>query len=109
MSYQVSIRPFDWMRYANTVNIVASAATQNIQLLPQPAVGHRSVRIVNSGTNLSWVQFGKDNTVTAAVATSIPLLPNSELYLYVHNDETWAAIISTGAGNTVYFTIGEGK
>jgi hypothetical protein len=107
MSYQVSIRPFDSFRGQNTVNIVASASSQNIQV--PPTIGHRSIRIVNSGTNLSWVQIGKDNTVTASATTSIPLLPNSELYLYAHQDESWVAIISTGAGNTVYITAGEGK
>lgn len=97
------LRAFRPLGNNKTVNLVVSAASQNLTIPDQ--LGTRSIRIVNSGTNLIFVEFG---TATATAATSMPLLGNTVEVFTFANDITALQIISTGAGNTVYVTYGEG-
>lgn len=109
---QVSVRPFDLI--TNSQNAKAGATT-NVAVLTTVAsitvspvsIGNRTVRLLNSGTNVIFVSFG-DTTATATLANSMPLLPNSAETFYFHNDWTTIATISAATGNTLYATMGEG-
>jgi hypothetical protein len=108
---QVAIRPFDLITTAQnggagaTVNNAVTAASTTVAISP-PGIGNRTVRIVNSGTALTFVNFGP-STVIATLANSMALLPNSVETFYFHNDWTHIAMIGT-VGNTIYATMGEG-
>jgi len=108
MTYQVALRAFD-PQNQTTVNIAVGAGSANVQVSPSTSVGHRNVRLLNVGTQTVFVQKGKDSTVAATVASSIPIAAGGELYLYLHNDETWIAAIAGSTGSTLYITVGEGK
>jgi len=106
MGYQVFVRPFDPVRAGSTVNLAVLATTANVQVNPT-TVGHREIRIANIGTNVVFINFGKDSTVQASLTTSIPMLPNAVEKFYLHNDESWVAAIAGSTGNTIYITEGE--
>lgn len=108
---QVAIRPFDLITNAQnggagaTVNNAVTASSTTVAVSPA-AIGNRSVRILNSGTAVTFVNFGP-STVIATLTNSMPLLPNSVETFYFHNDWTHIAMIGT-VGNTLYATMGEG-
>lgn len=101
------IRPFGQMQGQKTVNITVGTASTNVAV-PAPNIGVRSVRIVNAGTNTTFIEFGADNTVVATLASSMPLLANSMEIFLLPNDITYIAAIGGAAGNLVYITVGEG-
>lgn len=110
---QVAVRPFDLITTAlnakagGTVNVAVLATVVTVAITPA-GIGTRSVRLFNSGTNVIFVNFG-DTTVTATVANSMPMLPNSVETFYFHNDWTTIAVIAGATGNTLYATMGEGS
>lgn len=101
------IRPFGQMFGQKTVNVTVGTASANVAV-PAPNIGVRSVRLVNSGSNLIFVEFGRDNTIVATTTGSMPMLPNTERIFLLPNDVTYVAAISGTAGNTLYVTVGEG-
>ena len=87
-----------------TVGAAASAATQVC------ATGTRSVRVMNDGTATAWINFG-DVTVTAAVATSMPVGPGVTEVLSFPNLTAatfYVAAIAAGSTGKIYFTPGSG-
>lgn len=110
---QFSVRPFDLITNAQnsgagaTVNLAVLTTSATVAVSP-PGIGNRTVRLMNSGTNPVFVNFGPAGTV-ATVANSMPLLPNSVEVFYFHNDWTIVAAISGATGNTLYVTMGEGS
>lgn len=104
MSY-VYVRAFQ-PAAGNTVNIAVGAASSNIQIT-RPNMGTQTIRFHNSGTATVFVNFGKDNTVTASTTTSIPLLPNSVETFTIMNDSGFVAAIGSATGNTLYITTGD--
>lgn len=89
----------------STVNIAATNATQNVQL---PAEGD-SVKILNNSPVAAFINFGPTNAVTAALATSMPVLPNSDQVFSVPPGVEFAAVILPSGTGTVYFTKGDGE
>lgn len=93
-------RPFA----ANTVNISVSASSQRVEI-----DNCDSVRIMNNGTATVWVDFG-DGTVTAALATGVPVGPGvtEVLKFPAGGARLYVAVIAAGATGSIYFTPGEG-
>lgn len=86
-----------------TVNIDVAGTTANV-LLSKGA----QQRIMNNGTATAWIGWGVDNTVTAAVATSIPIGPGVTEVLTPPPGTTYVAAIAAGATGKIYFTPGDG-
>lgn len=85
-----------------TVQIDVAAASARIPL-GGPAA---ALRICNDGTATAWIEFG-DNTVAAALATSIPIRPGSTEYVTFDNGGTppsHVAAIAAGATGKIYVT-----
>lgn len=108
---QVAIRPFDLITNAQnsqagaTTNVAVLTTVATITVSPA-GIGNRTVRLFNSGTNVIFINLGP-STVTATLANSMPMLPNSVETFYFHNDWTTIATISAATGNTLYATMGE--
>ena len=100
---QLYIRPF--MPKGNTVNLSVGVATGSIAVT-RPGMGIQSIRIANNGSNVIFITIGS-STVTAAIATSMPILPYSVETFMLGKDDTHVAAISALAGNTLYITTGE--
>lgn len=105
MSGMVYIRPFG--QVGNTVNTAVSTAGTSRVAVTRPNMGTQTVRIVNSGTETIFLQFGKDNTVTASTTTGMPMLGNTVETFLLPNDITHIAAVAASAGNTMYVTTGE--
>jgi hypothetical protein len=106
----VTIRPFDLITNSQnggagaTVNNAVTASSTTVAVSPA-SIGTRTVRIFNSGTATTFINFGP-STVTATTTNSMPILPNSVETFCFHNDWTHIAMIGT-VGNTLYATMGE--
>lgn len=91
----------------DTVNIVVSAATQVIEIVPAGDV----VRIFNGGTATVFIKFGASN-VTATLAAGIPIGAGvTEIETPKErdtNNRLYVAAIAVGASGTIYFTPGVG-
>lgn len=89
----------------NTVNAAVTATTAALAITE----GGDTVLVTNVGSLTIFIKFG-DSTVTAALATSTPVLPNSAQTFRrgIAQLAQYIAVISTATGNTVYVTTGEG-
>ena len=90
-----------------TVNVAVGAASTQLNLPVIPPGS--AVRLVNSGTTLVFLEFGTQAAPpVAAVATSIPMLPNtSERLMAPTGGALCITVIAPGAGtNTLYATVG---
>ena len=103
----VLVRPFGPLQGGATQNIAVTASTQN-QVITPNGIGYRSIRIVNVGTQTVFVTFGKDNTVTASLTTSMPVAASSVEVFTLDQDITYIAVIAAATGSTVYYTVGQG-
>lgn len=97
------IRPFG--QKGNTVN-AAVTGTSAALAITRPSIGTQSVRIVNSGTQVIFVEFGV-STVAAVAATSMPILANTVETFVLANEVTHIAAIASTTGSTMYVTTGE--
>lgn len=91
---------------AQTVNIDVSAASQRVAIAGAPG----SVRVMNNGTATVWINHG-DVTVTAAVATGMPVGPGVCEVLSFPNGSAvtfYIAAIAAGATGKIHFTPGSG-
>ena len=92
-----------------TVKISVGATSSNA-LVFQPGAGTPGtgyqVRFYNSGSNITYVAFGNDSTVTATTS-SLPLAGNSIEVFAVPFNTAYVAAIGT-SGNTLFITAGEG-
>lgn len=96
-------------RHAATVNISVSASSQRIVI---PGCHPTEVRVVNNGSATVWIEFG-DSTVTAALATGVPIGPGvievlTGSMLSAGSGDLYVAAIAAGATGSIYFTAGEG-
>ena len=67
--------------------------------------GHRAIRLVNSGTDLGWVNLG----AVAAVGTGIPIpAGQTEIFTVERGISTYGVIGVTGGLSSLYSTVGEG-
>lgn len=91
---------------AGTVNIDVSASSQRVDL--DTFVGEQQVRVMNDGTATVWINFG-DSTVTAALATSMPVGPGVTEVITVRGGSAInVAAIAAGSTGKIYFTPGAG-
>ena len=91
-----------------TTNIVVSAASQRVRVINRNSPV--TVRVVNNGISTVWLNFG-DSTVTASLATSLPIGPGVHEVLTMspgQNGDLYIAAIAAAATGTIYFTPGEG-
>ena len=95
---------------ASTVNIVVSASSQAVQVQPNtnPSPLSYQVRVFNSGTNITYIAFGT-SAVTVTTATGLPIAPNSVEVFTIPLNGLYAAAIGGAAGNTIFFTPGDGN
>ena len=96
---------------AATVNIAAGTTSANVQLRAA-ATGEQydddEVRVANPSDTVIFIRFGATG-VTAAVATGIPILPNTVEAFRIRSSNTHvAAITASGTSKTIYFTPGQG-
>ena len=101
------IRAFDPLQNGSTQNIVVTGTTQN-QVITPNTIGVRSIRFVNSGTQVVFIAFGKDNTVTVTAANGIPILANTTAIFTLDQDISYVAAIAGATGSTLYYTVGQG-
>lgn len=102
----MTIRPFEPIPSQNTANIAVTGASQ-VLAVPVAGQGTRSIRVLNSGTQIIFIVFGI-STSTAAVATAMPILANSAEIFTLPNNVTHVAVIASATGSTMYITVGEG-
>ena len=93
-----------------SVFLNVTAASQNVQV---HAGTCPNIRFYNAGTNVVYLNVGKDNTVTAAIATAgspangMPLAPGEVEVIRAPGG--WIALIAAAAGPTpVFMTPGYG-
>ncbi len=101
----VNIRSFQPV--GDTVSLAVGTGTSNIAVT-RNGMGLQAVRLFNDGNEKIYVRFG-DSTVTAAVATGIPMLPNSIEVFSFQREQTHIAAIAGAPGNTLRVTTGEGS
>jgi hypothetical protein len=101
------IRAFRPLGNSKTVNVVTTTASAFLQV--PDTLGTRSVRIVNSGTDITFIEFTPGPFgVAATVAASMPMLPNTVEVFLLQNDLAYLKVIGVAGGNTIYVTYGEG-
>lgn len=100
---QLYIRPF--MDKGSTVNSNVGLTSASVAVT-RPNAGIQSIRVLNKGSNTIFIAIG-DSTVTAAVATGMPILPYSVETFMLPNGSTHVACISDATGNVMYVTTGE--
>lgn len=86
-----------------TVN-AAVTTTSAVVLLPVMVSG--TLRIINSGTAIIFLNFGS-SAATATAAAGMPMLPNT-IETFAKGDVTHVAVIGAATGSTVYITAGAG-
>jgi hypothetical protein len=91
---------------ANTVNVAVGVTSASVALGATTSSYGPNVRVYNNSSSTVFVAFGS-STVTAAVATSLPMAPNS-VEVFTLSGGTYLAVIAAAAGGTVYATLGEG-
>ena len=99
----IYVRPFEAQADSQTLTVAATTTTTAITAT---ASGTRSVRLVNSGSNIIFFKLGTSGVVSA-VATSTPMLPNTVEVFLLRNDVTHISYIGAAAGNSLYLTVGE--
>lgn len=99
------LRAFRPLGNNKTVNLAVTAAAQFLSI--PDSLGTRSVRLVNSGTATIFIEFVQASQ-TAALTTSLPMLPNTVEVFTLPTDVTRLSVIGTGTTNTLYVTYGEG-
>lgn len=90
---------------ATTLNIAVTASNQEFTLPVPPADGC-TVRLVNVGSQTVFWAYG---SVTAAVAKSTPILPNTVEVFTLPGGVTAIGVIAAATGSTLYATVGEGS
>jgi hypothetical protein len=93
----------------STVTRTVNTGSQRVALTDPGIFGGKfQVRVANNGSYKAFVNFG-DVTVTAAVATGMPVLAgNVEVFTIAPGDTYIAAICDTGESATLYITSGFG-
>ena len=92
---------------AATVNIDVSASSQRVLITADSC---NAIRVMNNGTATAWIGFG-DVTVTAAVATGMPVGPGVTEVLRFTNKSgaaLYATAIAAGSTGKIHFTPGTG-
>jgi len=92
---------------AGTVSITSAVGTQNVDL-GVAGGGSRQIRVKNiDATNLVYINFG-NSTVTASLATGIPIGAGETAGFTIGDDVTHVAAICSAGTPVIYFTPGYG-
>ncbi len=102
----LQLRAFRPLGNNKTVSLAVTAAEQKLTI-PDVPFGTRSVRLVNLGTDTIFIEFVQ-LAQTAAVATSMPMLPKTVEVFTLANDVSRLSVIGTTTTSTLYVTYGEG-
>jgi hypothetical protein len=92
---------------AATQSTASSGSSQGVTI--NVVGGTRTIRFANIGTVTVFVAFGVGSAPTAALASSMPLLANTVEAFTIPPDVTHYSLIASGAGSTLYSTIGVGE
>lgn len=98
--------PFTPM-YQGTRNLTCGVASSRVALASTPT-NQQQLVVRNAGTVVVFIEFG-DSTVASALATGYPVFPNQPEIFSPSPLATHAACISGTAGQTVYFSMGQGE
>lgn len=100
------IRPFRpaGEGFSGTLNTAVTGVSATISL---PAIGGKSLRIANIGTQVVFVRMADVSGGAATVTNSFPMLPNTVETFWASVDVTQVTVIAAAAGSTLYVTIGE--
>jgi hypothetical protein len=91
-----------------TQNIAVTASNLTLTMTQITGVNDINFRLVNSGANVIFLEFGAaGSSPVAALATSMPMLPNT-VESFTGPPGTVIAVIAGATGNTLYVTPGEG-
>jgi hypothetical protein len=90
---------------AKTRSISVSSSSQRVAVTFDP--GSDCVRVRNAGTAEAFIEVG-DDSVTAAVATAMPIAAGAIEVFSVPSGTTHIAAIAVGSTGTIYFTPGSG-
>lgn len=96
-----SVSPF---RPTGTVSLSVGSTSASVAL----AGGGDTVVVTNTSTNLVYVRFGSDPSVSART-TDMPILPSSQAILSVNDLITYAAAVSPTGTSAVLFSRGDGS
>lgn len=99
------LRAFRPLGNNKTVSIVTTTSGQTLAI--PDLLGTRAVRVVNSGTDISFIELAGSG-IAAGPSSSMPLLANTTSIFTLGNDQTTLRVIGVAGGNTVYVTYGEG-
>lgn len=102
---QVYLRPFEAQKDTVTITVGVASAATSINLATETR-GNRTIRLVNSGSNIIYFTLG-DSTVTTTVAAGCPMLPNTVETFLLRNEVTHIATIAGATGNSLFVTVGE--
>lgn len=89
---------------ATTLSIAVTASNQTFTIPVAPTNGG-TMRLINTGSQTIFWAYG---TVTSAVATSTPMLPDTVETFSLPGGVTTLSVIAAATGSTLYCTIGEG-
>lgn len=94
---------------AATVNLAVTSSTGRVQVFTTTPsiVSEPVIRLYNAGTVAVFVNFG-DSSVTAALATGIPIAPGSVETFRVDSTQVYVAGITASGTATLYATPGYG-
>ena len=102
----LQLRAFRPLGTNKTVNLPVTAAAQFLAI--PDTLGTRAVRLVNLGADTVFIEFVQ-NAETAALTTSMPMLPNTaEVFTLALDVVRLSVIGAAGTGSTLYATYGEG-
>jgi hypothetical protein len=96
-----SVSPF---RPTGTVSVSVGAASANVPL----SGGGDSVVVTNTSTNLAYIRFGSDPTLTAS-ASDMPILAGTRLILSINSLISYAAAVSPSGSGSLLFSRGDGS
>lgn len=96
-----SSQPF---RPAGTVAINATTTAANSGLNGEG----ETILVTNAATNVAFVRFGADASVTAT-AGDLPVLPGTCILIGVNTLIKYAAAVLASGSGQVYFTVGDGS
>lgn len=90
-----------------TVTLAVTGTTGSVALGTQPSQGGCEVRVVNAGTATIFINFGT-SAVTAATASSMPVLAGGAEVFSLNPSVTHVAAITASGTATLYATLGCG-
>lgn len=92
---------------AETQSTAVTGTSQSVTI--NETLGNRTLRVVNDGSQVVYIEFGRGAAATAVVGTSFPVLANTvEVFTLDATVDRYAVIAAT-TGSTIRTTVGEGE